>query len=83
MTINRILSRRELTHRRTGRDEPKGKRYPALDAPYPGYGHQSDFVGPCYLGIPMRRCGLNTVDLATGRCGIRPVLNKQTIADTT
>ena len=29
-TIGRILRRRDLTHRRTGRYEPKGKAYPAL-----------------------------------------------------
>lgn len=29
-SINRILSREELTHRRTGRYEPKGKTYPVL-----------------------------------------------------
>ena len=31
-TISRILSRRDLTHRRTGRYEPKGKAYPELPA---------------------------------------------------
>lgn len=82
-TINRIVSRHGLTHRRTGAYEPKGKRYPALDAPYPGSVHQSDFVGPCYLGRPVRYYSLNAVDVATGRCGIQPVANKQTIADTT
>jgi hypothetical protein len=30
-TINRILSRYELTHRRTGRYEPTGRKYPALE----------------------------------------------------
>ena len=34
-TISRILRRRELTHRRTGRYEPKGKAYPALPALVP------------------------------------------------
>jgi transposase len=29
-TISRIVSREGLTHRRTGRYEPKGKRYPKL-----------------------------------------------------
>jgi putative transposase len=29
-TISRILRRRELTHRRTGRYVPKGKKYPGL-----------------------------------------------------
>lgn len=73
-TINRVLARHGLTHRRTGRYEPKGKRYPALDAPHPGSVHESDFVGPCYLRTPIRFYSLNTIDLATGRCGIEPVL---------
>ena len=81
-TIGRILARHGLTHRRTGRYEPKGKRYPALDAPHPGSVHQSDFVGPCYLRGPVRFYSLNTVDIATGRCGIEPVLRgKGTMAD--
>jgi transposase InsO family protein len=81
-TISRILSRHALTHRRTGRYEPKGKRYPALDAPHPGSVHESDFVGPCYLRGPLRFYSLNTVDLATGRCGTEPVLRgKDTVTE--
>jgi len=81
-TIGRILVRHGLTHRRTGRYEAKGKRYPALDAPHPGSVHQSDFVGPCYLRGPLRFYTLNTVDIATGRCGAEPVLRgKQTVVD--
>jgi putative transposase len=75
-TINRILSRYELTHRRTGRYEPKGKRYPALQGTSVNHVHQSDFIGPCYLHGPIRFYSLNTVDLATGRCGIEPVLER-------
>ncbi|HPM22137.1 MAG TPA: integrase core domain-containing protein [Thermotogota bacterium] len=81
-TIARILVRHSLTHRRTGRYEPKGKRYPALDASHPGSVHQSDFVGPCYLHGPVRFYSFNTVDLATGRCGVEPVLRgKDTVVD--
>lgn len=75
-TINRILSREELTHRRTGRYEPKGKEYPKLVGRFVNEVHQVDFVGPCYLGGPLRFYSLNSVDLATGRCAIHPVLNK-------
>jgi putative transposase len=46
-TINRILDRQGLTHRRTGRYEPSGKVYPALDAGRANQVHESDFVGPC------------------------------------
>jgi transposase InsO family protein len=81
-TIGRILVRHGLTHRRTGRYEPKGKRYPALDAAHPGSVHQSDFVGPCYLRGPVRFYSLNTVDIATGRCGTEPVLRgKESVVD--
>ena len=81
-TINRLLARDGLTHRRTGHYEAKGKRYPALDASHPGWVHQSDFVGPCYLRGPLRFYSLNTIDIATGRCGAEPVLRgKDTVVD--
>lgn len=75
-TINRILSREELTHRRTGRYAPKGKEYPKLVGRFVNEVHQMDFVGPCYLSGPVRFYSLNSVDLATGRCAINPVLYK-------
>ena len=75
-SINRILSREELTHRRTGSYEPKGRKYPALVANEVNQVHQTDYVGPCYLNGPVRFYSLNSVDLATGRCAISPVLNK-------
>ena len=75
-SINRILSREELTHRRTGSYEPKGKKYPSLVAKEVNQVHQMDYVGPCYLNGPVRFYSLNSVDLATGRCAISPVLNK-------
>ena len=53
-TINRILSRNDLTHRRTGRYEPKGKKYPALEVMSVNGVHQADFLGPCYLSAPLR-----------------------------
>jgi hypothetical protein len=75
-SINRILSRNELTHRRTGRYKPKGKLYPALEAMSVNSVHQADFLGPCYLRTPLRFYSLNTVDLATGRCAIEPVMGR-------
>jgi len=75
-TINRILSREELTHRRSGRYAPKGKKYPKLVGRFVNEVHQTDYVGPCYLSGPIRFYSLNSVDLATGRCAISPVLNK-------
>ena len=75
-SINRILSREELTHRRTGSYEPKGRKYPALLGNEVNQVHQTDYVGPCYLNGPVRFYSLNSVDLATARCAINPVLNK-------
>ncbi len=74
-TIGRILARHELTHRRTGRYEPKGKEYPTLKADRPGAVHQTDLVGPCYLAGPVRFYSLNSVDLATGRCAVEPLVD--------
>jgi len=75
-TINRILRRNELTHRRTGKYEAKGTPYPALSSLRPNQSHQADLVGPCSLKGPLRFYGLNAVDLATGRCGLHPVESK-------
>ncbi len=75
-TINRILCRRELTDRRTGRYEPKGKKYPKLEGTSVNRVHQSDFLGPCFLHGPIRFYSLNTVDLATGRCALEPLLQR-------
>jgi transposase InsO family protein len=72
-TIGRILRRRELTHRRTGRYIPKGKKYPELPALLPNQTHQVDLVGPCYLTGPIRFYSLNAVDVMLNRCGIEPM----------
>lgn len=75
-TVNRILDREGLTHRRTGRYEPKGKKYPQLPSERVNQVHQTDFVGPCYLNGPVRFYSLNSVDLTTGRCAVTPALAK-------
>lgn len=75
-TIGRILNRRELTHRRTGHYEPKGKKYPELPALTPNQTHQLDLVGPCYLTGPTRFYSLHAVDIAINRCGIEPMPSK-------
>src|SRR5512139_1890537 len=72
-TIGRILRRRELTHCRTGRYTPKGKKYPALPACWPNQTHQVDLVGPCYLTGPLRFYSLHAVDAAINQCGIEPM----------
>ena len=75
-TIGRILRRRELTHRRTGRYTPKGKKYPELPALLANQTHQVDLVGPCYLTGPIRFYSLHAVDTAINRCGIEPMPSK-------
>ena len=75
-TINRILARNELTHRRTGKYKAKGTTYPALPSMVPNQTHQADLVGPCYLKGPVRFYSLNVVDTATVRCGLYPSLSK-------
>lgn len=75
-TINRILNRNELTHRRTGKYEAKGTPYPKLPALLPNQTHQMDLVGPCYLTGPLRFYGLNVIDAATARCGLHSSLSK-------
>lgn len=82
-TINRILSRNELTHRRTGKYEAKGTKYPKLPSLLPNQTHQADWVGPCYLKGALRFYSLNIVDLATTRCGLYPCStnNGQSVLD--
>jgi transposase InsO family protein len=82
-TIGRILRRRGLTNRRTGRYESKGKKYPKLPALLPNQTHQVDLVGPCYLTGPIRFYSLHAVDTAINRCGIEPMPSKaaQSILD--
>jgi len=82
-TINRILKRKGLTHRRTGSYEPKGKSYPKLPSLLPNQTQQADMVGPCYLKGPVRFYSINAIDIATNRCGIFPSENRsnQSIID--
>jgi transposase InsO family protein len=82
-TINRILNRNELTHRRTGKYEAKGTTYPKLQSLLPNQTHQADLIGPCYLKGPVRFYSLNVIDMATVRCGLNPSLSKsgQSILD--
>lgn len=76
-TIARILSRRDLTYRRTGSYEPKGKNYPAWPVQDPGDVHQADFTGPCYIKGGLRFYSLNCMDVATRRCAVLPMANRE------
>ena len=75
-TINRILSRHSLTHRRTGKYEAKGTAYPVLPSLRANQTHQAVLVGPCYLKGPVRFYSLNVIDMATVRCGLYPAISK-------
>ena len=68
-TIGRILRRRELTHRLTGRYSLKGKKYLELPSREANQTHQVDMVGSCYLTGPIKFYSLHAVDTAINRCG--------------
>ncbi len=72
-TIGRMLRRRELTHRRTRRYTPKGKKYPELPALLPNQTHQVDMVDSCYITGPVKFYGLHAVDTAVKRRGIEQI----------
>lgn len=72
-TINRILGRHGLIEHGAEQYQSKGKRYPKLSGSVPNQAHQSDFLGPCYLTGPTRFYSVNTVDIATARCGVEPI----------
>jgi transposase InsO family protein len=75
-TINRILARNDLTHRRTGRYEPKGVPYPRLPSSRPNQTHQADLVGPRFLQGPIRFYSQNVMDISTSRSGVEPLPGK-------
>ena len=75
-TINRILTRNDLTHRRTGRYEPKGVPYPGLPSARPNQTHQADLVGPRFLRGPIRFYSQNVIDVTTNRSGVEPLHGK-------
>lgn len=78
-TIKRILKKHELTNKRTGRYEPKGKQYPRLAAKNPNDVHQFDFVGPCYLEGALQFYSLHGLDVASKRCAIEARPNRQEV----
>lgn len=75
-TINRILARNDLTHRRTGRYEPKGVPYPGLPSSKANQTHQADLVGPRFLRGPTRFYSQNVIDVTTSRSGVEPLRGK-------
>jgi putative transposase len=74
-TIDRVIRRNDLTHKRTGRYIPKGTTYPVSGSPVPNLRHQADLVGPLYLDLPLRFYSVNIIDIATNRCGLEPLFS--------
>jgi transposase InsO family protein len=75
-TIKRLLRKHDLTKKRTGRYEPKGKKYPKLPEKKPNDVQQFDFVGPCYLEDAFRFYSLNAIDTISRRCAIEAMTSK-------
>jgi transposase len=73
-TLERIVARGGATRRRgSGRRQPKGVPYPAVEAERRGDLHEADLVGPRHLQGGVRFYALNAIDLASHRCGIEVV----------
>lgn len=78
-TVKRILRKHQLTNKRTGRYEPKGKNYPKFRVHKPNDLQQFDFVGPCYLRGPIRFYSLNVVDVASHRCALEAMTSRANV----
>lgn len=76
-TIGRILQRKELTNRRTGRYTPKRKKYPVLPSASPNQTQQIDLVAPCYLTGLIKFYSLHAFDTATNRYAIEPLQSRE------
>jgi putative transposase len=74
-TIERIIQRNDLTHKRTGRYIPRGTLYPRCFSDKPNERQQADLIGPLYLDIPLRFYAMNVIDVATNRCGLQPLFS--------
>jgi putative transposase len=74
-TIERIIARAGATgvRRGGGRRASKGVPYPVPAVEGPGELHEADLVGPRHLQGGVRFHALNTIDLASHRCGIEIV----------
>ncbi len=70
-TINKILRRNNLMHKRT-KYSPKGINYPSLAITRSNYLHQLDVVGPRYLKEDGRFYSTNIIDAYDRRNSINP-----------
>jgi hypothetical protein len=70
-TLNRIIKRNNLVHKRT-KYSPKGVNYPSLAITRSNYLHQLDVVGPRYLKEDGRFYSINIIDAYDRRNSINP-----------
>jgi len=70
-TINKILRRNDLIHRRN-KYVPKGVNYPSLVISRSNYLHQLDIVGPRYIKEDGRFYSINIIDAYDRRSSINP-----------
>lgn len=77
-TVNRILAAHGCFERRSGRYEPKGRRYPGPVAVRANDVHQADFVGPRYIGGDGRFYSFNVADVVTMRARSIPLRSRAT-----
>lgn len=78
-TINRILKRNNLVHRKQPY-KPKGIDYPAVEVLSSNYLHQLDLLGPRYLKNEGRFYSANIIDAYDRRCSVNPERRKNRVA---
>lgn len=78
-TINKILKRNNLVHKRQ-KYIPKGVDYPSLQVIQSNYVHQFDVLGPRYLKMDGRFYSANIIDAYDRRCSVNPI-RRQTRID--
>jgi len=81
ITINKILKRNNLVHKRL-KYSPKGVNYPSLVITHSNYVHQIDVVGPRYLKKDGKFYSVNIIDAFDLRNSINPERKQNRIAVT-
>lgn len=80
-TINKILKRNNLIHKRT-KYQPKGVNYPTVEVTKSNHLHEFDVIGPRYLKTDGRFYSANIIDAYDRRCSVNPT-RRQTRIDIT
>ncbi len=79
ITINKILKRNNLVHKRE-KYSPKGVNYPSLLITHSNYVHQMDIVGPRYIKEDGRFYSVNIIDAFDRRNSTNPERRQNRIA---